>query len=120
MSYADVRHWYEEPDEPDMPNGHCYGTNTRKCGRFVKPGEFHCARCLAEFEADARDEVWFEQQVKEAHAAEEAHWTAYWQSPEGQAERAAAEQQAREYAAIRAEMAAAPMVAVELYDDLPF
>lgn len=66
MTYADIRHWYEEPDDPDEPNGHCYGTNTRGCGRFVTAGAFHCARCLAEFEDECQQQIADEQRIAQA------------------------------------------------------
>lgn len=121
MSYADVRHWYEDPDDPDLPNGHCYGTESRKCGRFVKAGAYHCQRCLEEIEDHARWLADEERRIDEAMAAEAAYWDAYWKSPEGLAERAEQERQAREYAEIEAEMKRNPrFIDPQSFDDLPF
>ncbi len=99
MTYADVRHWYEDPDDPDMPNGHCDGTDAHKCGRFVAAGAFHCARCLEEMEDAARWEAAEDARIAQAIADEQAHWEQYWASPAGQAERAEYERQAREWEA---------------------
>lgn len=98
MSYADVRHWYEDPDDPDMPCGRCYGTERHGCGRFVTAGAFHCQRCLDEFEAQAQHELDEDRRIDECLAAEAAYWTAYWQSPEGMAEQERERRQAAEYA----------------------
>ena len=116
MTYADVRHWYEEPDDPDEPNGHCYGTDEHGCGRFVTAGAFHCARCLDEIAAHARWLADEDARIEKALADEHA----YYDSPEGRAELAEHDRYLRECSETGASEVDEPIEYADAADDLPF
>jgi hypothetical protein len=111
-----------DPDDADDFTGRCHGNPWRTCGRFVGPRQYHCARCLAELEADyqqeqAREAAWQNEQA----AREQAAWDEYMDSPEVQAEMARIEQVEAERREIEARIKADPKyVAPAWFEDLPF
>ena len=65
---------YDQDYEVDAPTGRCEGTNHHKCGRFCG-NSFHCARCIAEMSAEAREELLIEAAEDAARRAiEDARW----------------------------------------------